>query len=203
MVDVVVALAGAVDAVGPVQAGVEPLRAVGRAHLRGQHVAVLVVEGARVVLGGEVAALPAPVGPGAGEAVEHLAGVVLAAVMRSASGSSASARSSGTERHSQDGTVSSSTRLQARRHAGLAEILLRQDVGRDLAPVLGDREILQAEDDRAIRIPDLAGGAAECDLVVGRLARFGEPPRDTHFFPPISMCGRACATVRAGVPFPR
>ena len=79
MVDVVVALAGAVDAVGPVQAGVEPLRAVRRGHLHGQHVAVLVVEGAGVVLAGEVAALPAPVGPGAGQAVEHLAGVGLAA----------------------------------------------------------------------------------------------------------------------------
>ena len=78
VIDVEVALAGAVDAVGPVQAGVEPLRAVGRAHLHGQHVAVLVEEGARVVLAGEVAALPAPVGPGAGQAVEHLARVALA-----------------------------------------------------------------------------------------------------------------------------
>ena len=43
-VDVEVALARAVDAVGPVQAGVEPLRRVRRAHLRGEHVAVLVEE---------------------------------------------------------------------------------------------------------------------------------------------------------------
>ena len=67
-------LAGAVDAIGPVQAGIEPLRAVGRAHLPGQHVAHLVVEGLGVVLGVEIAALPAPIGPGAGHAVEHLAG---------------------------------------------------------------------------------------------------------------------------------
>ena len=51
----------------------------GARHLHRQHVAVLVVEGAGVVLGGEVAALPAPVGPGAGEAVEDLAGIGLAA----------------------------------------------------------------------------------------------------------------------------
>ena len=47
-VDVIVALAGAVDAVGPVQAGVEPLRRIRRDHLFGQHVAQLVVEGAGV-----------------------------------------------------------------------------------------------------------------------------------------------------------
>ena len=56
---------------------------------------------------------------------------------------------------------------QARRHAGLAEILLRQDVGRHLAPVLGDREVLEPEDDGAVRVLDLRGGAAERDLLVG------------------------------------
>jgi hypothetical protein len=49
-VDVEVALAGAVDAIGPVQAGVEPLRRVRRDHLGGQHVAQLVEEGAGVLL---------------------------------------------------------------------------------------------------------------------------------------------------------
>ncbi len=71
-IDVEVALARAVDAIGPVQAGVEPLRAIGRRHLHGEHVDVLVEERARVLLAVEVAALPAPVGPGAGEPLEHL-----------------------------------------------------------------------------------------------------------------------------------
>src|SRR5207249_4103075 len=71
-VDVPVALGRAVDAVGPVQARIEPLRRVGGAHLGGEHVAHLVVEGAGVPLGGEVAALPAPVGPAAGQAAEDL-----------------------------------------------------------------------------------------------------------------------------------
>ena len=71
-VDVEVPLPRPVDAVGPVQPGVEPLRRVRRAHLRRQHVAHLVVVGARVGLGREVAALPAPVGPGAGQPVEDL-----------------------------------------------------------------------------------------------------------------------------------
>ena len=72
VVDVEMALARAVDAIGPMQAGVEPLRRVRRHHLHRQHVAVLVEEGLRVGLGGEIAALPAPIGPGAGEPVEHL-----------------------------------------------------------------------------------------------------------------------------------
>ena len=50
-IDVVMALRRPFDAVGPVQAGVEPLRAVRGRHLRGQHVAHLVVEGAGVGLG--------------------------------------------------------------------------------------------------------------------------------------------------------
>src|SRR3546814_3963112 len=50
-VDVVVALTRAVDAVGPVQPGVEPLRRVRRAHLACQHIAHLVVVGAGVLLG--------------------------------------------------------------------------------------------------------------------------------------------------------
>ena len=70
------------DAVGPVQAGVEPLRRVRGRHLRRQHVADLVVEGAGVGLGREVAALPAPVGPAAGQPAEHLAGVGFLAVAR-------------------------------------------------------------------------------------------------------------------------
>ena len=48
-VDVVVALAGAVDAIGPVQAGVEPLRRVRRDHLLGELPAQFVEEGQRIV----------------------------------------------------------------------------------------------------------------------------------------------------------
>ena len=71
-VDVIVALAGAINAVGPVQAGVEPLRRVRRDHLLGEHVPQLVEEGAGVRFAIEVAALPAPIGPATGETIEHL-----------------------------------------------------------------------------------------------------------------------------------
>src|SRR5262249_58069492 len=73
MVDVPMPLAWAVDAIGPMQAGVEPLRRIECADLRRQHEAELVVEGEGVLLAVEVAALPSPVGPGAGHAMEHLA----------------------------------------------------------------------------------------------------------------------------------
>ena len=79
VVDVVVTLGRAVDAVGPMQPGVEPLRRVGRGHLERQHGDELVVEGAGVRFSIEVAGLPAPVGPGAGEAVEDLLGRALTA----------------------------------------------------------------------------------------------------------------------------
>ena len=166
VVDVVVALARAVDAVGPVQAGVEPLRAVRRADLHGQHVAVLVEEGAGIVLAGEIAALPAPVGPGAGEAVEHLAGVGLAdvAVLLGPLGERALV---GTRAPQPGRNLRLLEALEAGRHAGLAEILLGEDVGRHLAPVLGDGEVLQLEDDGAVRILDFRRGAAERDLLVG------------------------------------
>ena len=111
VIDVVVALARPIDAVGPVQAGVEPLRRVGRGLLGGEHVAELVEEGAGVLLGVEIAALPAPVGPGAGETVEDLARESISDVVRSGRGRVLSAASSGTERHSHEGTEFSSTRF--------------------------------------------------------------------------------------------
>src|SRR5690606_15112065 len=79
-VDVIVALAGTVDAVGPVQAGVEPLRRVRRDALGREHVRELVTEGEGVFFGVEVTALPAPVGPGAGETVEDLTRIGLRAI---------------------------------------------------------------------------------------------------------------------------
>src|SRR5690606_32424226 len=47
-VDIIVTLARTIDAVGPVQAGVEPLRAVWSNALRGEHVGQLVHESLRI-----------------------------------------------------------------------------------------------------------------------------------------------------------
>ncbi len=165
-IDVVVALGRAVDAVGPVQAGVEPLRAVGGRHLAAQHVAHLVEEGAGVRLGVEIAAVPAPVGPGAGQTVEDLTGRGLAdlaaflrdALQRVLVGDLA-------PQPARDGVFLD--RLQDGRNAGLAEILLRQDIAGDLAPIGRDIDVGELENDRAVGIANLAGGFAEFDAVVG------------------------------------
>src|SRR5947209_8401164 len=74
------ALRRAVDAIGPVKPGVEPLRRVRRADLAGEHQPDLVVKGRRVLLGVEIAAFPAPIGPGPRHAIEDLAGARFTAV---------------------------------------------------------------------------------------------------------------------------
>ena len=56
--------------------------------------------------------------------------------------------------------------LQARGHAGLAEIFLRQNVGGDLRPLLRHFDIVGVEDNRAVRIADFAHGQAESDVRV-------------------------------------
>ncbi len=119
-VGVPVALGGAGDAVGPVEPGVEPLRRVGRGDLRrpacsrarrGRPSA----SSSRV----EVAVLLAPVGPAAGEPVEDLAGVALGAGERFPA-----------FRHL------GVALLVELRHSRLAEVLLDEDVDRDLGPRL-------------------------------------------------------------------
>ena len=135
-IDVEVALARAVDAIGPMQAGVEPLRRVRRHHLHRQHVAVLVEEGLRVGFRGKVAALKSPIGPGAGEPVENLLGRLLADVAfllrQLLEGCFV-----GDAAPQPGGDCLFLDLLQARGHAGFAEIFLRQHVGRDLRPSSG------------------------------------------------------------------
>src|SRR6266849_6552277 len=80
VVDEPMTLARTINAISPMQPGVEPLRRIGRADLRRQHEAEFVIEGAGVLLAVEIATLPTPVGPGAGHAVELLPGGCLAAV---------------------------------------------------------------------------------------------------------------------------
>ena len=182
-VDVVMALGGAVDAIGPVQAGVEPLGRIGSRHLPGQHVAHLVVIGLGVGLGVEIAALPAPIGPGAGETVEDLARVGLpaeTAVLRQfrhavlVGGAALQP-----QRH-----VVLGNRHGLRGHTGPAEVFLGQDVGGHLGELPRHLELIEPEDDRAIRIADFAGRRPEFDGVVRRRALGRESTLDTHDAPP-------------------
>jgi hypothetical protein len=181
-VDIVVALAGTVDAIGPVQAGVEPLRGVGRTALGGQHVHQLFIEGERVFFRIKVAALPAPVGPGAGQAVEHLLcghfGRVALFLRQLGQRLGVFNRAPQPR-----GNRILFNLLEPRGHAGLAEIFLRQNVRRHLAPGGRNLDVLQLKDDRSVRIADLAGGLAELNPVIWPLARRGELPIYPHLVP--------------------
>ena len=125
MIHIVVPLRGAVDAIGPVEAGVEPLRAVGGRALRGQHMTHLVIIGAGVFFGGEIAALPTPVRPCACQTVEHLLGGRLAAHLCALNGNGAPQKL---------GHALFLHALGLRRDACFAEIFLGDDIRRNLAP---------------------------------------------------------------------
>ena len=76
-VDEGVTLSRPLDTIGPMQSGVEPLGAVGCGTLTRDQVAHLVEVGTGISLAGEVAVLPAPVGPGPCEPTEQLPAVGL------------------------------------------------------------------------------------------------------------------------------
>jgi hypothetical protein len=183
VIDVIVALCRSIDAVGPVEAGVEPLRRVRRAHLARQHQPQFVEEGAGIVLAVEIAALPRPVGPGAGEPVEALLGAGLAAAAL------------GLGQQRQRGFVSGAApqpgrhaffldSRDKRRHTGLAEIFLGEDVAGHLAPLGRHLDSLGGEHDRSVGVADLARGAAEGDGFVRIPLGRGKTTRDMHWLPP-------------------
>ena len=167
------ALGGAGEPVGVVQAGVEPLWAVGGGHLVDEHVAQFVLEGAGVGFGGEVAVALGPPAPGGGEAAHHLAGGAL----RAQHGLAVVAQD-----HPAVGVALGDSRL--------AEVLGDHDVGGHLGPRGGDLGVLHLEDHRAVGIGDARVAPAPLHRVQGILARFGEEPGDAqsrglaHFDPP-------------------
>ena len=165
-VDVEMSLARPVDAVGPEQTGVEPLRRVRRRHLHRQHVDELIEEGAGVVFRIEIAALPSPIGPGAGEPFEHLLGGMLAGAAL-VLGQRLQRLPVGGRSPQPRGNGLLLDLLQSRRHACLAEILLRQHVGGDLRPEVGHLDVVGVEHDRAVGIADLARGQPERDVRIG------------------------------------
>ncbi len=184
-VDVEMALAGAVDAVGPVQAGVEPLRRIRRHALGGEHVGKLVAESERIGFGLEIAALPTPVGPGAGQPVEDLPRIGFRAVtfgLRQLGEFGLV----GHRAPQEGGNVVLFDLLEASGHAGLAEILLRQNVGGNLGELRRHVDVVEPEHHGAVGILDLRQGLAEFDLRIGRLTRLGEVPLDAHR--PMSLC---------------
>jgi hypothetical protein len=88
--------------------------------------------------------------------------------------------------------------LESGRDPRLAEIFLRDHVGRDLRPVFGHFHCIEPEYDRAVRIPDLAHRGAERNLGVGRLAFFRISALDAHCFVPLNSAGFAPALIGFG-----
>ncbi len=68
------------DSVGPVESGVEPLRAIRSRALAGDEVIHLVVVSPSICLASEVTVFPTPVSPGASEATEQFASIGLSDV---------------------------------------------------------------------------------------------------------------------------
>ncbi len=168
-VDVEVALRGAVDAVREVQPRVEPLGAVRRAALVGEHAAHLVVERLRVLRRVEVAVGLAPVAPAARQAVEDLPRVLLARRLRLA------------VLDARLRTLKDRLAVGAdHRHAAAAEVLLGEDVGRDARPRGRHRDLVVLEDDAAVRVLDLRDAPIPGDALVGIPTGDGEAARDLH-----------------------
>src|SRR5262249_23680419 len=81
------------------------------------------------------------------------------------------------------GNVRLLDRLQRRRHTGLAQILLRQDVASNLAPVGGNLDSFGCENNRSVGVADLANRTAERDGFVGVLTFCRKAARDMHTSP--------------------
>ncbi len=134
-IDVEMTLSRTGQAIGVVEARIEPLRRIRRGHLVRQHVAHFVVKRRAVLDGLEVAVGFAPMRPAAGEALEYLSGVALSSQNRFPVGSQ--------ERIA---------RLVPLRNARFAKILLSQDIDSELRPGFRDVDLVQLEDGRSIRV---------------------------------------------------
>ena len=185
-VDIEMALARTVDAIGPVQASVEPLWRVRRDALGGEHVGKLIAEGESIFFGREILALPAPIGPGAGEAIENLTRVDFRAITLHLRQILHGSRiGNGAPQEGRD--VILFDLFQHLRNAGLAEIFLRQNVGRHLAELRRHINIRKAEHHGTIRILDFADCLAEFDFRVGRLAGLRKAAFDAHRWCPCPL----------------
>jgi len=117
----------------------------------------------------EVAVLAPPVGPAAGEAVKDLTGVAL-----------------GTGDRVAVGVVHGIAVGIELRHTRLAEVLLYQDVNRDLRPALGNQNIIHREDQAAVGIANFRRSRRESDVCVRISSRSGESALYLHLAPSTS-----------------
>src|SRR5690606_15027710 len=124
-----------------------------------------------------------PVGPGAGETVEDLTRIGLRTITL-VLGKLGERLLIGHRTPEERRDVVLLDLLQPCRDTGLAEILLRENVGRDLAELRRDVDVLEPEHDGTVGVLDFAGRLAELDIRVCRLACLGEATFDAHLFSP-------------------
>ena len=172
VIHIVVTLARAVDAIGPVQTRVKPLRAVRCGLLRGQHEAHLIEIGLRVFFGREVTAFPAPIGPRARQTVEDLLGGRLTRALCVVAFRNRAPQETG---HALFLDL-----LQRDRDPCLAKILLCDDVTSNLAPAFGNLYIVQLEHNRPVGIANFRRGRHKLDPRICVLACFRELSFDFH-----------------------
>ncbi|MCG3775791.1 MAG: hypothetical protein JW395_2635 [Nitrospira sp.] len=103
---------------------VKPLGRIGRNHLMREHVPKLIMKGIGIFRSLEIAEVLPPGGPTAGEPFKHLPGITLSAKLRLA--------------------VRPDNRIPLLillRHSGFPEILLRENIDRELGPGLWNIDV--------------------------------------------------------------
>ncbi len=161
------------------QAGVEPLRRVGRGELAGQHKAEFIVEGVRIGFAAEVAVLPAPVGPATGQAVKHLPGISLGAIalIGGQGGQLLLVRFLPPQPRWHPFFLH---RLERSGDTRLAEVFLGKDVNRHLRPGVWHHHVLSEEDHAAVGVADPRGARHEVDVGIRGSPRLGKQSFDFH-----------------------
>src|SRR5690242_9647424 len=185
IIDVVMALAWSIDAIGPMQTGIEPLGRIGRSALGRQHVADFVVKGAGVCLGIEIATFPAPIGPCSCQTMKHLPRACLTSGPRRRIGNCCLLFLIGNLAPKKRRDVIFLNRFQISGNSGPTKIFLCHDIAGNLAPAFRDIYPLLPEHHGPVRIADFAGGRPECDSLIWRLAFGGEKSTYFHDYSPV------------------
>ncbi len=159
-VHVIMTLGGPLYAVDRVQARIEPLGAVGRGDLVGEHIEKFFIENLFVLGAVEITRLSSPKTPGIGQAVKNLPGIVLGS--RPAAGSG------------KDGLrfwqVLRPGKFRLSADSGLSKVFLGDYVGGYLAPEGGNDHVVHMENDLPVGIAYLAGPALPLNSFVRSFA---------------------------------
>ncbi len=179
------------------QAGVEPLRGVRRRHLHGEHVDRARRRRPVRPPPNRSSRLSSPNRSTRRRAARIPVWTEHSPVVRSFSGSSCKRLFIAGRAPQPRGNGLLLDLLEPCRQPGLAEVLLRQHVGRNLRPEARDLYIVGTKNHRSVGIANFARGEPEADVGVRGLSRLGEAPLDPHFWFPLVgswKCEKRAAT---------